>query len=115
MTLLTISLFGKRFTAEESSSRDLAIIILAALVVGSNLFFWLAVFVLWRNLSEECETEVDVIGRIVKDCTMMTDCKSYSEEQGCQCDLSSSFLQLPGPMALLQPHGGQTHRNTCCF
>ena len=88
MALLTIFLFGKRSMVEETSSRYLAVIILVAFVVGLNLFFWLAVFVLWINLSEECKTGVSAIGRKQKDCTMMFDCISLlvrSKEASATC------------------------------
>ena len=47
-------------------TKYLIILIVSAFAIGLDFFFWIAVFVLWRNVSEESETQTEVFGKFVQ-------------------------------------------------
>ena len=54
-------------------TKYLIILIVSAFAIGLDFFFWIAVFVLWRNVSEESETQIEVFGKFVKRTSNVSD------------------------------------------
>ena len=54
-------------------TKYLIILIVSAFAIGLDFFFWIAVFVLWRNVSEESETQTEVFGKFVKRTSNVSD------------------------------------------
>lgn len=71
LVLLASLMFGREFVADVKKTQYLTILIVLAVAISLDTFFWIAVFVLWRNILEESPAQVDVIGKAVAWRTMV--------------------------------------------
>ena len=66
--LITTLMFGENFITEGNKTDYLTSLTVLAITIGLDFFFWLAVFVLWRDIleeSSESSAQLDDIGELI--------------------------------------------------
>ena len=63
LVLLASLMFGREFVTDVKKTQYTTILIMLAVAISLDTFFWIAIYVLWRNIREESPAQVDVIGK----------------------------------------------------
>ena len=63
LVLLASLMFGRELVTDVKKTQYTTILIMLAVAISLDTFFWIAIYVLWRNIREESPAQVDVIGK----------------------------------------------------